>query len=163
MTPQKNKAARTRYMTADFNPAEKQQIKDHCARHRMTISSFLASLALEDAVRSTREGPTEEELDITLKIPVEESAKLQMFAHRRGQTLNQYATDLVLPLLAKRKTAFTSETESLRYYLSPEEHRLLKKYFKSKRLSPRTYVSYLALKVLRREKQQNQPRTTLNR
>jgi hypothetical protein len=153
MSPKKKgKDARSRYLIADFTPDEKQRVFAHCERKDTTISSFLAGVALEDVYRASREGPMEEELNITLSIPAEQSAKLQMFAHRQGKTIDQYVRELVTPTLEKGKTSFTSETESLRYYLSPEEHRLLKKYLKSKNLSARTYVSYLALKALERQK-----------
>ena len=157
MTPKKKgKNARTRYMTADFMPDEKDQIVQHCDEEGTTISSFLAEIALEDLYRSSREEPMEEELEFRLKIPVEQSAKLQMFAHRQGKTLNQYMSEIVTPFLAKGKTSFNNpHTESLRYYLSPEEHRALRKYFKSKKLSPRTYVSFLALKALKERRKKN--------
>ena len=154
MTPKKKgKSARTRYMMADFMPDEKDQVVKYCHHAGTTISSFLAEIALEDFYRSTREGPKEEEIEITLKIPVEQSAKLQMFAHRQGKTVNQYMNEIVTPLLKKGQTSFHNpRTERLRYYVSPEEHRLLKKYFKSKRLSPRTYVPHLVLKALKQRR-----------
>lgn len=153
MGPKKRgKAARTRYMIADFTREEKDRIASYCRRNHTTISSFLASVALEDVYRANREGPTEEEIDIKLRIPAEQSAKLQMFARLQGKTVDQFVVGLVSPTLAKGKTSFSLKTESLRYYLSPEEHRLLKRYLRSKNLSARTYVSYLALKALERRK-----------
>jgi len=154
MTPKKKgKAARTRYMMADFMPGEKDQVIRYCSEEVTSISSFLAEVALEDFYRATRDEPVEEELDVRLKIPMTQSAKLQMFARRQGKTLNQYVSEIMTPLLAKGQTSFHNpEVESLRYYLSPQEHRMLKKYFKSNRLSARTYVPYLALKALKRRR-----------
>lgn len=138
---------------ADFMPDEKEQVIQYCTEEGTTISSFLAEIALEDLYRFTDEGPVEEELEITLRIPFEQSAKLQMFAHRRGETPDEYVREMVTPLLKKRQTSFHNKhTESLRYYVSPEQHRQLKKHFKSKHLSPRTYVSYLALKALKQRR-----------
>jgi hypothetical protein len=153
MTPRKrSKTARTRYMTADFMPDEKDQVIQYCEEAGTTISSFLAEIALEDLNRSD-DGPIEEELEIRLRIPVEQSAKLQMFAQRRGKTPDEYVREMVSPLLRKGKTSFHNKhTESLRYYVSPEQHRHLKKHFKSKHLSPRTYVSYLVLKALKQRR-----------
>lgn len=152
MTPRKrSKTARTRYMTADFMPDEKDQVIQYCDETGTTISSFLAEIALEDLHRSEVTG--EEELEIRLRIPIEQSAKLQMFAHRRGETPDEYVSQMVSPLLKKGQTSFHNpNTESLRYYVSPEQHRQLKKHFKSKRLSPRTYVSYLVLKALKQRR-----------
>lgn len=151
----KGKAARSRYMIADFTPEEKQRVTNYCRKNHTTISSFLATLALEDVYRASREGPTEEEIDIRLRIPTEQSAKLQMFARLQGKSVNQYVAALVTPTLAKEKTSFSLDTESLRYYLSPEEHRLLKQYLKSRKLSARTYVSFLALKAMERRRKKN--------
>lgn len=148
----KGKAARTRYMIADFTREEKNRVTSYCRKNHTTISAFLATLALEDVYRASRERPTEEAIDITLRIPAEQSAKLQMFARRQGKTVNEYVAGLVTPTLAKGKTSFSLDTETLRYYLSPEEHRLLKAHLKSKNVSARTYVSYLALKALERRK-----------
>ena len=153
MSRKKSKNARTRYMMADFMPDEKNEVVQYCDEIGTTISSFLAEVVLEDFHRSAHEGPVEEELEITLRIPLEESAKLQMFAHRQGKTVNQYMRDIVKPLLKKKKTSFHNpQRESLRYYVSPEQHRQLKKYFKSKRVSPRTYVSYLVLRALKQRR-----------
>ncbi|HEY6351096.1 MAG TPA: hypothetical protein VI636_16960 [Candidatus Angelobacter sp.] len=153
MSPRKkSKTARTRYMMADFMPDEKEQVIQYCQETGNTISSFLAEIALEDLQRSD-EPPAEEELEIKLRIPIEQSAKLQMFAHRRGKTPDEYVSEMVSPLLKKGQTSFHNpHTEGLRYYVSPEQHRRLKKYFKSKRLSPRTYVSYLVLKALKQRR-----------
>ena len=144
----KGRAARSRYMIADFTPEERERIIEFCKRNGATVSSFLAELALEDVYRASREEPGEEEFTITLKIPAEQSAKLYMFSHRRGQTINQYVGEIVTPVLEKGKTSFTAKTQTLRYYVSPKEHQLLKKYLKSRNLSARTYVSYLALRAL---------------
>lgn len=148
----KGKAARTRYMIADFTREEKDRITSYCRKNHTTISSFLATVALEEMQRASREEPAEEEVDIKLRIPAEQSAKLQMFARLQGKSVDQYVAALVTPTLAKGKTSVSLDTESLRYYVSPEEHRLLKRYLKSKKLSARTYISYLALKVLERQK-----------
>lgn len=154
MTPRKkSKNARTRYMMADFMPGEKDEIVRYCEENGTTISSFLAQVALEDLYQDSREGPAEEELEIKLKIPVKQSAKLQMFARRKGEPLNQYVSEILTPLLTKGQTSYNNpDIESLRYYVSPEEHRLLKKYFKSNRLSPRVYVAYLALRALKQRR-----------
>ena len=129
MSPKKkSKSARSRYMIADFTPEERKRIIDFCKKNSLSVSSFLAEVALEDLHRASREEPAEEEVTITLRVPAEHSAKLHMFAHRRGQTINQFVGEIVTPVLEKGKTSFTAKTQTLRYYVSPEEHELLKKY-----------------------------------
>ena len=154
MGPKKKgkQAARTRYMVADFTPEEKRQVIEYCAREGISVSSFLADVAFEDVWLESEQGPIEEEVTITLRISREQNAKLQVFSHRQNKTPDQFCQDILVPSLSKRKTSFSSKTQSLRYYLSPEDHRVLKKHLKSKKLSARTYVSYLAIKALRRRK-----------
>src|SRR5579863_6891911 len=152
MSPRrKNISARSRYMIADFAAEEKDRVLKHCEKKVMSISKFLAGVALEDVRRSTTQTAPEQELTIKLRIPAEKNAKLQMFARRQDKSVEQFVQDLVLPTLEKGKTSFSSKTESLRYYLSPEEHQLLKKHLKAKNLSARTYISYLALKALNQQ------------
>jgi hypothetical protein len=151
MSLDKPKSTRNRYMIADFTPNEKERVLSHCQDKDTSISSFLAGVALDDVRRGNEETPVEEEVTITLKIPREQSAKLQMFARRQNKTTDQFCQDVLLPTLEKGKTSFNSKTESLRYYLSTEEHRLLKQYLKGKNLSARTYISFLALKALKQD------------
>jgi hypothetical protein len=148
----KGTAVRSRYMMADFTPEEKQRVVQYCADEATTISSFLAHVAMDEVNRAGQEGSTEEQLSIVLRIPVEQSAKLHMFANRRGKALDQYVRELLMPTLKKGKTFFSEDTQGLRYYLSPQEHRRLKQFLKSKKLSARTYVPYLALKAMRDKK-----------
>lgn len=152
MSPRrKNNSARTRYMIADFAAEEKDRVLKHCQKKLTSISKFLAGVALEEVHRDGTQAPPEQELTIKLKIPAEKNAKLQMFARRQEKSVEQFVQDLVLPTLEKGKTSFSSKTESLRYYLSPEEHQLLKKHLKARNLSARTYISYLALKALNQQ------------
>jgi hypothetical protein len=144
----KGKSARTHYMLSDFTPEEKRQIVAYCNKKQISVSKFLAGIALAEVRRASKTGRTDEELTITLKIPADKNAKLQMFAHRQEKTLQEFLEGLILPTLEKERTSFTSTTTSLRCYLSPEEHRLLKNHLKARNLSARTYISFLALKAL---------------
>lgn len=149
MSPRrKSNSARSRYMIADFASDEKDRVLKHCQKKLVSISKFLSTVALEDVHRAGKQTPAEQELTIKLRIPAEKNAKLQMFARRQEKSVEQFVQDLVLPTLEKGKTSFSSKTESLRYYLSPEEHQMLKKHLKARNLSARTYVSYLAMKAV---------------
>jgi hypothetical protein len=152
MSPrQKSKSARDHYMVADFSLDDRERILKYCQRKGTSVSSFLADIALQE-VRTSNKKRTTEEITITLKIPREQSAKLQMFARRQNKTPDQFCQDVLLPMLTKERTSFSSKTETLRYYVSAEQHRLLKKYLKTKNLSGRTYISFLALQALNRQK-----------
>lgn len=142
----KGKSARTHYMISDFTPREKRQIIEYCNRKEISISKFLADVALS-AVRTGKD-TAEEEITITLKFPAEKNAKLKMFAHRQEKSLEEFVEGLILPTLEKERTSITAKTTSLRYYLSREEHRLVKDHLKARNLSARAYISYLALRAL---------------
>jgi hypothetical protein len=135
-------------MIADFTTDEKDRVLKHCNKKDTSISSFLAGVALDEVRRGSKEGTSEEEVTITLRIPREQNAKLQVFARRQNKTPDEFCQDVLLPTLEKEKTSFTLKTQSLRYYLSPEEHKQLKKYLKARNLSARTYISFLAVKEL---------------
>lgn len=153
MTPRKkSKSARTRYMVTDFFLPDKDRLLKYCQRKGISVSSFLSHIALEEVRRATTEEPAEEEITITLRIPREHSARLQMFARRQNKTPDQFCQDVLLPTLEKERTSFSAKVQTLRYYLSPEEHRLLKRYLKSKNLSGRAYISFLAIEALNRAK-----------
>jgi hypothetical protein len=150
MSPKKkSKSARTRYMITDFTPAQRAQVVNYCRKHNISVARFLAELALEDARRASEHDLPEQDLTITIKIPAAKLAKLQIFAQRQKKTTANFLRDLVLPALDKQKTSFVTETTSLRYYLSPDEHRLVTKNLKARRLSARNYISFLALKEIR--------------
>lgn len=135
-------------MISDFTPREKRQIIEYCNRKQISISKFLSDVALSEVQRTGKSDTVEEEITITLKFPAAKNAKLKMFAHRQEKSLEEFVESLILPTLEKERTSITSKTTSLRYYLSPEEHRLLKSHLKARNLSARTYISYLALRVL---------------
>lgn len=145
-----SRSVRNLYMVADFSPEEKQRVLEYCLKNKISASHFLADIALEEVRNAARER-AEEEITITLKVPREQSAKAQMFARRQNKTMAQFFADLLRPVLEKGKTSFTAETQTLRYYVSAEEHRLIKKYLKSRKLSARTYISFLAIEALQRK------------
>lgn len=149
MSPKKkSKLARTRYMITDFTPRQRQQVVAYCKKHGISVAKFLAELALEDARRASEHDLPEQDITFTIKIPAAKLAKLQIFAQRTKKTTENFLRDLVLPALDKQKTSFATETASLRYYLSPDEHRLVIKNLKARRLSARNYISFLALKAI---------------
>src|ERR1051326_1046155 len=123
MTGRKSsRSVRNLYMVADFSPQEKRRIIQHCLKNKTSISHFLASLTL-DEIRNSRRKPAKEEITIRLRVPREQNVKVQMFARRQNKTLAQFFADLLRPALEKGKTSFTAKTETLRCYVSAEEHR----------------------------------------
>lgn len=153
------KSPRTHYLISDFTPDEIRQISAYCKRKHISISKFLADLAVNEVHRASKEPRKEEQITITLTVSAEELAKIKMFAHRNETTMDKFLKNLVTPTVAKAKTYYTSATRSLRYYLSPTDHKLILDFLKNRNLSARTYISYLALEVLRRDKNQQRRKT----
>lgn len=155
MTPKKRrKSSRTYYLISDFTPSEIREITAYCKRKGISISKFLSELAISEVRRASKEPRKQEQITITVTVSAEELAKIKMFAHRQDTTMDAFLKGLVTPTVAKAKTSFTSETRSLRYYLSPDDHKLILDFLKERNLSARTYISYLALEALRRDKAQ---------
>lgn len=141
-------------MISDFTPPEVRRITAHCKREKISVSKFLADVARNEVYRASKEPSREEVITITIRVPAEQNAKIKMFAHRQNKTYKQFLIDLLLPTIRKAKTYYTAKTQSLRYYLSAEDHEMILKFLKSKNLSARTYVSYLALQALKSDKAQ---------
>lgn len=151
----RTKPPRAHYLVSDFTPEEIRQITAYCKRKGISISKFLADLAVDEVHRANKEPRKTEQITITVTVSAEELAKIKMFAHRQDKTMDEFLKGLVTPTVTKAKTSFTSETRSLRYYLSPSDHKLILDYLKDRNLSARTYISYLALEALRRDKAQH--------
>jgi hypothetical protein len=153
MSPRKkSKTARTRYMMVDFTPEEKKFIIEFCREQKITISSFLAEAAMGEVDRASEGGSPEEKITIVLTVPAEQGAKMRMFARRRGQSLDEFVSEEIMPTVEKGRIVFRESVQPLRYYLSPQQHRRLKQFLKSKNLSARLYVAYLAMREIERRK-----------
>jgi hypothetical protein len=136
-------------MQTDFTAEQRDSVLEHCGKRGISVSQFLAELAVEDAKTSLRHpDDEEEELTLTFKIPRHKSRKLAIFAQRRGETVEDHVLRLLLPWLEKQKTSFSVETASLRYYLDDAEHALVMKQLKKRGLSARNYVSFLAMQAV---------------
>jgi hypothetical protein len=141
---------RKHHMQTDLTSDQKKVILDYCSQHNISVSQFLAEIAVGDA-RATaekRNNDDDEEMTLTFKIPRDKRTKLAIFAQRRGETIEDHVRGLLLPWLEKQKTSFPLETESLRYYLDSAEHALVMKQLKKRGLSARNYVSFLALQTV---------------
>jgi len=142
---------RKHHMQTDMTAAEKRLVLAHCAKLGISVSQYLAELAVTDAEDSLHQGQgeDEEEITFTIRIPRSKSTKLAIFAQRRGETIEDHVRELLLPRLEKQKTSFSLETESLRYYLDDAEHALVMKQLKKRGLSARNYISFLAVHAMK--------------
>jgi hypothetical protein len=151
----KKSSTRSHYIQADFTPSEVHAINKHCKAKDISVSAFLADVVLTEIHQSKKEAPRQEEITITLKVTAEEKAKIKMFAHRRDTTFDEFLEGVVRPTINKARLWFHAETKSLRYYVSPQDHHVITEYFRTKNVSARTYVSYLALEALKKDKSQD--------
>lgn len=142
---------RKHHMQTDMTAEEKRLVLAHCAKLGISVSQYLAELAVADATENLQQRQCEEEDEITftIKIPRSKRTKLEIFAQRRGETIEDHVRELLLPRLEKQAIPFSLETESLRYYLDDSEHSLVMKQLKKRGLSARNYISFLAVQAVK--------------
>jgi hypothetical protein len=141
-------APRRNYLATSVTEKEKQAITEYCSRRGVSVSAFLADLVLEDAKRPPNRRPEDEELTVTLKLSSRDIDKMRIFARLEEKTIEELLQELVQPGVQKRQTASALEMQTLRCWLSNEEHRTIKKYLAKHRLSARNYLALLALKAI---------------
>jgi hypothetical protein len=145
----KEASSRVYYLIADVTKEQKRAILAHCTKHQVSVSKFLAGLAVADARNASRfPSGYEEEVTFTVKLPPEKVAKLKIFSHRKGKSVSDALADLLNQHLDKQQVTSDLELQTLRYYLSPEEHELVNKSLKARGLASRNYIGPLALEAL---------------
>jgi len=144
---QKAGAPRRHYLVTTVTDIEREAIMKHCARHNISVSAFLADLALKDAQRSKAKRE-DEEITVTLKLSARDIDKMRMFARLEEKSLEELLHDMLEPSFKRRQTATALEMHSLRCWLSDDEHRTIKTYLAKHRLSARSYLALLALKAI---------------
>lgn len=153
-TPRKKAEARRDHsLLADVTKAEKQKILDYCIRHKISVSQFLAELTLEDAARKQRssQNDDQEEITIKLKIPRRQNKKLALIARLQQKSIDKIIQELLLPTLEVHQPPGDLDTETLRFYLSKEEHEIVLRHFAEQHMSARNYVSMLAMERISKE------------
>ena len=137
------KTARMMVMRADVTPDEKETILKHCIKNKISVSQFLANLALEDA----REGNGEEQ-EFTFKLPREQAQKLLLMARLKDKSAPDFISELLLPPLANKQPHGSVEMDNLTMYVSEDEHETLKEHMRKKGISARNYIAILALEKI---------------
>jgi hypothetical protein len=149
LTRPKVGAPRHKYLVTNVTPAEKHSIDDYCQRRGISVSAFLADLILKDAEKSPKSREKDEEITVTLRLSRQELDKLSILSRLRQMTMAELLQAGLEPSLSKRQSPSTVQWESLRCWLSKDEHKTIKKYLKKKHLSARTYLALLALKAIK--------------
>jgi hypothetical protein len=140
-------APRHHYLVTTVTKKEKDAILKYCEKHNKSVSAFLADLALADAHKSDSKRE-QEEITVTLKLPARDLDQMRSFARLEDKSVEDLVRELLQPSFKKRQTATALEMHTLRCWLSNEEHRIIKKYLAKHRLSARSYLALLALKVI---------------
>lgn len=141
-------APRRHYLVTTVTDIEREAILKYCDRHKISVSAFLADIALKDAQRSAKAKREDEEVTITLKLSARDIDKMRIFARLEEKSVEELLREMLEPNFKRRQTATALEMHSLRCWLSDEEHRIIKAYLAKHRLSARSYLALLALNAI---------------
>jgi hypothetical protein len=141
-------APRRNYLVTTVTQKEKDAILEYCDKHKISVSAFLADLALADAHKSTKSKLEDQEITITLKLPARDMDKMRIFARLEEKSVEELLRELLEPSFRRRQTATALEMHTLRCWLSNDEHRVIKSFLAKHRLSARSYLALLALKAI---------------
>ena len=134
------KSVRTRHLLAAVSREEKREISKYCTARKIAISQFLAEITLREARYKGKRVPRR----VVIDLPYEQHAKIDYLAAARGATVEECIYQFIQPPLGKQKAWNTPKQETLRYYLSEEEHRQVVQYMAGHNLSSRHFVGLLA-------------------
>ena len=140
-------APRRNYLATTVTEKEKETIEEYCSRHGMSVSAFLADLALKDAKTPSTGGQEQQEITVTLRLSSRDIDKIRIFARLEEKTFEELLQELVQPSVQKRQTFSSLEMQTIRCWLSNEEHRTITKYLAKHQLTARSYLALLALKA----------------
>lgn len=140
-------APRHNYLATRVTEKEKKAVEEYCSQHGMSMSAFLADLALTDAKRPPTSGQEQEEITVTLKLSSRDIDKIRIFARLEEKTFEELVQEFVQPGVQKRQTFSSLKLRTVRCWLSDEEHRIIKKYLAKHGLSARNYLALLILKA----------------
>ena len=136
------KSVRRRHLLAAVTPAAKREIIKYCAARKIAVSEFLAEITLREARYKGKPAVRR----VTIALPYQEHTKIDYLDSGRGITVEEFIYQLMHPVLDKQKAWNTPKQETLRYYLSNEEHRQVINYMTKHNFSSRHFVGLLAVR-----------------
>jgi hypothetical protein len=147
------KTPRVRFLETDVTEEEREAILEYCLDHKISVSQFLADLIFEDAATSnSHRDPVV--LKVEFRLTAEQYDKLDLLASlRKKASVEELIQELILPYLDMQRFHTSSETKSMRFYLSEKEHKKALKYIADRGMPARKYVSFLAMKKIRKEQE----------
>jgi hypothetical protein len=145
----RTKTARQRFLETDVTSEEHKQILDYCLKNKISVSQFLADLILEDVAQAkTRKTPLR--IKPELEFTPEEYDKLELLSYLQGKSsIRDLIRELLRPHLELQRIHGQAE-KKVRLYLSDREHEIVLKHLASRGITARKYVSFLAIKKIRK-------------
>lgn len=144
---------RRHFLLTDVTEAEYQQIQKYCTDHRISMSQFLADLALTDADKPKAKRKRKVILRPTIELTPEEEIRLELLTRlNEKESVDEFIHDILQPNLKAQRVHAPLKTVPLRFYLSKHEHQKTKKHIAATGISARNYLAMLALRAIRKSK-----------
>ncbi len=147
-------SARTHHLFVDVTTKEKKLILAYCNAKGLSVSQFLAEVALEDARLSEEAkeaGGNTKPRKIEITLSPRDYAKVMYKARLRETDAAKFIEERLVSVLRKSKEFGSLRRQSLRYYVSDHEHETLLAHMKKHGYSSRHYVAMLALGAVESE------------
>lgn len=148
----RGKTPRKHSLTVDVTKAEQQAILNHCLQNRISLSQFLADLALADATKPRQNTKQKVLVKAKFKLAQPEYEKLALLARLHQKNISELIHHLLRPNLNLERPHAPLETLTLRCYLSKEEHDIVTRHIARKGFSAGNYLAMLAVKAISRPK-----------
>jgi len=133
----------------DVSNKEKKLIQSYCDANNISVSEFLAGIALQDAAEpEPTKGKPAPTRTIQIELTEHEYAKVVYKARLREVKPEAFIHTRLVSDLKKSKEWGSLDLESLRCYVSDKEHKTLLKYLKRHGHSSRHYIAFLALQKI---------------
>lgn len=143
---------RNRFLYTDVTKAENDKIQKYCADNAVSVSQFLADLMLQDALKPKSKTRQKILVRAEFELTLQQFDRLELLTRLHDkETIGQFLYDILEPHLNIRRLHVPSQTITLRYYLSDEEHERLTRHLANKGISARNYAATLALKSIARK------------
>ncbi|HET6844827.1 MAG TPA: hypothetical protein VFK06_24570 [Candidatus Angelobacter sp.] len=152
-----NATKRNRVLIAEVSKAEQKDIVEHCTKLRISVSQFLAELALKDAeqnkqsARITITYQLSGEKPITRTLDPEHTNRLLMLARIQNEPVHDIMHTLIIDNLPG-KAALDVPFYDLRVYLSDTEHETVMGHIAKTGISGRKYLAMLAMNHIKNRK-----------
>jgi hypothetical protein len=139
---------RRHFLYLDVTKEEQKKIHEYCKQKKISVSQFLADIVIKDA-KSKPKRKEKVTIRAEFDLTPEEQEKLELLLRlHQKDSIGQFVSELLRPTLEVQKMHAPVETTPLRYYLSEDEHEIVRKHMAGKGIAARNYGALLALKAI---------------